>query len=323
MKCAGCYKEGADGYCSGCRRKLFDGKKVSHVLSFDQPTADNLVEYHEKTKRLSISGVQLKYSLRLEKKELQLTVKGGQYILKPVPPGLIAFHDQAPENEHLTMQIAKQVFKIPVAENALIFFRDGSPAYITRRFDVNPDGTKQLQEDFAQLIGKSRQQDGENYKYEGSYEDIGQFIQSKVSAPIPVLESFFKQVLFNSIFSNWDAHLKNFSLIQTEFGDHVLSRAYDLMCTVLHAPSESDTALDLYEGDFESSHYRQFGCYGRPNFEELALRLGLLPSRSSRIINELLSQKDEVEKMIEHSFLDLSTQDQYLLVYQDKIRRFT
>ena len=323
MKCAGCYKEGADGYCSGCRRKLFDGKKVSHVLSFDQPTADNLVEYHEKTKRLSISGVQLKYSLRLEKKELQLTVKGGQYILKPVPPGLIAFHDQAPENEHLTMQIAKQVFKIPVAENALIFFRDGSPAYITRRFDVNPDGTKQLQEDFAQLIGKSRQQDGENYKYEGSYEDIGQFIQSKVSAPIPVLESFFKQVLFNSIFSNWDAHLKNFSLIQTEFGDHVLSKAYDLMCTVLHAPSESDTALDLYEGDLESTYYQQFGCFGRPNFEELALRLGLLPSRSSRIINELLSQKDEVEKMIEHSFLDLSTQDQYLLVYQDKIRRFT
>ncbi|MCE2832794.1 MAG: HipA domain-containing protein [Chitinophagaceae bacterium] len=323
MKCAGCYKEGADGYCSGCRRKLFDGKKVSHVLSFDQPTADNLVEYHEKTKRLSISGVQLKYSLRLEKKELQLTVKGGQYILKPVPPGLIAFHDQAPENEHLTMQIAKQVFKIPVAENALIYFRDGSPAYITRRFDVNPDGTKQLQEDFAQLIGKSRQQDGENYKYEGSYEDIGQFIQSKVSAPIPVLESFFKQVLFNYIFSNGDAHLKNFSLIQTEFGDHVLSRAYDLMCTVLHAPSESDTALDLYEGDFESSRYRQFGCYGRPNFEELALRLGLLPSRSSRIINELLSKKDEVEKMIEHSFLDLSTQEQYLHFYQDKIRRFT
>ena len=205
----------------------------------------------------------------------------------------------------------------------MIYFRDGSPAYITRRFDVNPDGTKQLQEDFAQLIGKSRQQDGENYKYEGSYEDIGQFIQSKVSAPIPVLESFFKQVLFNYIFSNGDAHLKNFSLIQTEFGDHVLSKAYDLMCTVLHAPSESDTALDLYEGDLESTYYQQFGCFGRPNFEELALRLGLLPSRSSRIINELLSKKDEVEKMIEHSFLDLSTQEQYLHFYQDKIRRFT
>lgn len=322
MKCAGCYKEGADGYCSGCRKKLFDGKKVSHVLSFDQPTADNLGEYYEKTKRLSISGVQLKYSLRLEKKELQLTVKGGQYILKPIPPGLIALHDQAPENEHLTMQIAKQVFNISVAENALIYFRDGSPAYITRRFDVRPDGTKWLQEDFAQLIGKTRQRDGENYKYDGSYEEIGHFIQSKVSAPIPALESFFKQVLFNYIFSNGDAHLKNFSLIQTEFGDHVISRAYDLMCTVLHAPSESDTALDLYEGDLESSHYQKFGCFSRQNFEELALRLGLLTSRSKRIIDDLLSKRDEVTDMIEHSFLDLSTKEQYLHFYQDKIRRF-
>lgn len=322
MKCAGCYKEGADGYCSGCRKKLFDGKKVGHVLSFDQPTADNLGEYYEKTKRLSISGVQLKYSLRLEKKELQLTDKGGQYILKPIPPGLIALHDQAPENEHLTMQIAKQVFNIPVAENALIYFRDGSTAYITRRFDVRPDGTKWLQEDFAQLIGKTKQRDGENYKYDGSYEEIGHFIQSKISAPIPALESFFKQVLFNYIFSNGDAHLKNFSLIQTEFGDHVLSRAYDLMCTVLHAPSESDTALDLYEGDLESSHYQKFGCFGRPNFEELAQRLGLLPSRSSRIIDALLSNKEKVKQMIMYSYLDDPVKTKYLEHYTDKLGRF-
>lgn len=322
MKCAGCYKEGADGYCSGCRKKLFDGKKVGHVLSFDQPTADNLGEYYEKTKRLSISGVQLKYSLRLEKKELQLTDKGGQYILKPIPPGLIALHDQAPENEHLTMQIAKQVFNIPVAENALIYFRDGSTAYITRRFDVRPDGTKWLQEDFAQLIGKTKQRDGENYKYDGSYEEIGHFIQSKISAPVPVLEGFFKLVLFNYIFSNGDAHLKNFSLIQTEFGDHVLSRAYDLMCTVLHAPIESDTALDLYEGDFESRHYQRFGCFGRPNFEELAQRLGLLPSRSSRIIDALLSNKEKVKQMIMYSYLDDPVKTKYLEHYTDKLGRF-
>jgi serine/threonine-protein kinase HipA len=172
------------------------------------------------------------------------------------------------------------------------------------------------------LIGKTKQRDGENYKYDGSYEEIGHFIQSKISAPVPVLEGFFKLVLFNYIFSNGDAHLKNFSLIQTEFGDHVLSRAYDLMCTVLHAPIESDTALDLYEGDFESRHYQQFGCFGRPNFEELALRLGLLTSRSNRIIDDLLSKRDEVAHMIEHSFLDLSTKEQYLHFYQDKIRRF-
>jgi serine/threonine-protein kinase HipA len=45
-----------------------------------------------------------------------------------------------PANEHLTMQIARQVYGIETAENALIFFKDGAPAYITKRFDVKEDG---------------------------------------------------------------------------------------------------------------------------------------------------------------------------------------
>ena len=76
MKCYGCYKDDIDGYCTTCRKKLFDGRKVSHVLSIDTPGADNLTAYQEKTKRLSISGVQLKYSMKLEGKALVLTEKG-------------------------------------------------------------------------------------------------------------------------------------------------------------------------------------------------------------------------------------------------------
>ncbi|HQT21521.1 hypothetical protein [Daejeonella sp.] len=45
-------------------------------------------------------------------------------------------------NEHLTMQIARQVYGLKTAENALIFFQDGTPAYLTKRFDVKEDGTK-------------------------------------------------------------------------------------------------------------------------------------------------------------------------------------
>lgn len=323
MRCFGCYKENVEGYCSSCRKKLFDGKKVSHVLSFDTPKAENLPDYQEKTKRLSISGVQLKYSLRLEKKELQLTEKGGQYILKPIPPiALIVMQDQAPENEHLTMQIASQLFKISVAENALIYFKDGAPAYITRRFDVKTDGSKHLQEDFAQISGKTKKKDGENYKYDGTYEDIGTLIKEKVGASLPVLESFFRLVLFNYIFSNGDAHLKNFSLIQTEFGDYILSKAYDLMCTVLHTPNESDTALDLYKGDMESEFNQQYGYFGRPNFEELADRLDLMPSRAKAIIEFLLTKQDEVLAMIENSFLKEEAREKYGRYYLDKLKRF-
>src|SRR4051812_46871225 len=117
MKCFGCYKNGIEGYCTACRKKLFDGKKVSHLLSFDAPRADNLPTYQEQTKRLSISGVQLKYSLKLYQDQLILTENKGEYILKPIPPSILMVQpDQAPENEHLTMQLAAQLFSIPVAE---------------------------------------------------------------------------------------------------------------------------------------------------------------------------------------------------------------
>lgn len=324
MKCYGCYKENIEGYCATCRKKLFDGKKVSHILSFDAPKEENIPAYQEKTKRLSISGVQLKYSLKLEEKELVLTEKKGEYILKPVPPvSLIVMQGQAPENEHLTMQIASQLFNIPVAENALIYFRDKAPAYITRRFDVKPDGTKHLQEDFAQISGKTKKSDGDNYKYSGTYEDIGKLIREKVAAYPPVLEDFFKVVVFNYVFSNGDAHLKNFSLIQSAFGDYMLSKGYDLMCTVLHTPNESDTALNLYKGDMDSKFYSKNGYFGRPDFETLAERIGLISKRAQHIVDTILGQQNEVLSMVYSSFLSDEAKEKYIHYYKDKIKRFS
>ncbi|MEO8771331.1 MAG: HipA domain-containing protein [Ferruginibacter sp.] len=323
MKCPGCYKENQKGYCAKCRKLLFDGKKVDYVLAFDTPKATNLPDYQEKTKRLSISGVQLKYSLRLENNNLVLTEKGGQYILKPIPPStFIVEQDQAPENEHLTMQIAKQIFKIPVAENALIYFKDNAPAYITRRFDVKPDGTKHLQEDFAQIGGKTKKSDGDNYKYNGTYEDVGKLIKEKVAAYPSILEEFFKVIVFNYVFSNGDAHLKNFSLIQSEFGDYTLTKAYDLMSTILHTPSESDIALDLYKGDLDSEFYSTFGYFGRSDFETFSGKLGLILKRARHIIDTILSNQNEVFGMINNSFLSDDAKAKYIHNYKDKIVRF-
>lgn len=320
--CPGCYRPNVEGFCLNCRKLLFHGKMVSHVLPFDAPTADNLQLYQEKTKRLSISGVQLKYSLRLEGKELVLTEKGGQYILKPIPPTtLIALPDQAPENEHLTMQIAAQIFGIRTASNALIYFKDGTPGYITRRFDVKPDGTKFLQEDMAQISGASRHTRGENFKYQATYEEIGLLIQKHVAAYQPALENFFTLVVFNYLFSNGDAHLKNFSLIQTQMGDYNLSPAYDLMCTVLHTPNETDTALELFNRDFESDFYSQYGFLGQFEFRSLAEKTGILPIRTTRILTQLLSSRKEVYEMIEKSFLSNEMKLKYQNCYLEKLRR--
>ena len=205
---------------------MFDKARVPVVLSFDAPKADNIAAFQEHSKRLSISGVQLKYSVRLENGELKLYDRNGQYILKPIPPAKQLINiDDAPENEHLTMQIAEQFFKINTAANALIHFKDGQPAYITRRFDVKPDGGKYMQEDFAQLTNRTKHTHGETFKYEGTYEEIGILIKKFVAAAVPALEKFFQLVIFNYVFSNGDAHLKNFSLIRDDSGeDHATDR---------------------------------------------------------------------------------------------------
>jgi serine/threonine-protein kinase HipA len=52
-----------------------------------------------------------------------------------------------------------------------------------------------------------------------------------------------KLLIFNYLFSNGDAHLKNFSLLETPLGDYRLSPAYDLLNSSLHI-NDRDFALD-------------------------------------------------------------------------------
>lgn len=321
-KCSGCYKDGVEGYCPRCRKQLFDGKNVSHILDFDPPRANNLPLYQEKTKGLSISGVQLKYSLKLDGKKLVLAEAGGQYILKPIPPtAQIVAAEQAPENEHLTMQIASKVYGINTAANGIIYFKDGTPAYITRRFDLKADGSKYLQEDMAQISGRTKQTAGENFKYEGTCEEIGHLIEKYVAAAMPAKENFFTLVVFNYLISNGDAHLKNFSLLQTDMGDYTLSPSYDLMSTVIHLPTETDVALQLFDGDLDESFYSSYGFYGQSSFRELGKRIGLLPQRSERILTQLLSKSEDVCRMAGESNLSERVKDTYVKAFKDKVRR--
>ena len=127
-----------------------------------------------------------------------LTAKGeqGTYILKPIPRDIKKVI-QVPANEHLTMQITKQVYNINTAENAMIIFKNGEPAYITKRFDINPEGVKLGKEDFATLAGKTVDTEGVDFKYEYSYEEAGQLIKNFIPAYKIEIEKFFGLVVFN------------------------------------------------------------------------------------------------------------------------------
>ncbi|MFN8349053.1 MAG: HipA domain-containing protein [Spirosomataceae bacterium] len=323
-RCLSLYKQRpGEGFCNKAVKMLFRGRKVAAYLDFDAPQylLDNA--FSSNIQQISISGVQLKHSLRLAGNHLQLTQSGGEYLLKPIPVGRFQYLDLAPENEHLMMQIAAQVYGIETASNALIYFKNGEPAYLVKRFDVREDGRKWLQEDFSQIKQVSRQQNGENYKYEGSYEEIACLIQKHCAAwPIEV-EKFFKLVIFNYLFSNGDAHLKNFSLIQTAFGDFSLTPAYDLFCTAVHTPFESAMALDLFANDYFTNAYNTLGYYSYADFYEFGIRVGISHQRTEKIIQLLSNRSDSVQQMIDNSFLPISLQHLYWQQYQSRWKALT
>ena len=320
--CPGTLAEGFTTYSPLCIRYLFDNKKVSHVLPYDTPAKDEVVaeQFMENRKRISISGVQEKLSVVLDKNILRLTNQGeqGTYILKPIPRDLKKV-DQVPANEHLTMQIAKQVYGINIAENAMIFFKDGSPAYITKRFDVKPDGTKWGKEDFATLAGKTKDNAGPDFKYEYSYEELGLLFQKYVAAWKIEIEKYFVLVVFNYAFSNGDAHLKNFSLLENKSGDYLMAPAYDLVDTRLHV-DDTDFALSkkLFVDNHQSPAWKKSGHASAADFLEFGKRIGMQESRCTKLLAPFLERQADVESLVNRSFLDVPSKRAYLLHYNTK-----
>jgi serine/threonine-protein kinase HipA len=252
---------------------------------------------------------------------LEMTEAGGQYILKPIPHGELQHLDAVPVNENLTMQIARQMFGIRVAENALVEFEDGEVAYLVRRFDVQEDGSRHMQEDFAQIAGRSEESHGKNYKYDFSYEEIGDLIRKHVAAYQVEIEKFLHLVVFNYLVHNGDAHLKNFSLIRNEeCGDYTLTPAYDLLNTRLHVPYETRTALALFKDDFETESYQINAFYAYDDFQELANRLGLHPARFKRFMRSAVSREREIFSLIGRSALPEECKQVYKQSVRDSIR---
>lgn len=320
--CPGTLAEGFNSYSPSCLRNLFKGKKVSHILNYEQPERNEAVAeaFIENRKHISISGVQEKLSLLMEKNRLRLTKEGelGTYILKPIPRDLKKV-DQVPANEHLTMQLAKQVYGINTAENALIFFKNGTPAYITKRFDIKEDGSRLGKEDFATLANKTTDNGGANFKYDYSYEELGLLIQKYVPAWRVEIEKYFSVVVFNYLFSNGDAHLKNFSLLETVRGDYLLSPSYDLINTRLHV-DDSDFALDrgLFIDDFKSDTYKRNGHPCHQDFRIFAKRIGVRDSRADKLMDPFLQKQPMVDTLINRSFLKDENKRAYLQLYRTK-----
>ena len=274
---------------------------------------------NQNSRRISISGAQAKYSLRIISKELEPTDNNGTYILKPATNMQFRLFADMPANEHITMQMAKQIFKLNVAESALLRFTTGEYTYLTKRFDIRNDGSKILQEDLAQTAGLSSDANGSNFKYESlSYEEIADILKQYVSASSIAIEQFFKVLLFNYLVCNSDAHIKNFSIYSPhQDGVYELTPAYDLINTSLHA-DDFRTALDLFkdEENYNGKFLKDNGFYGASDFLEFARRIGIVEKRAKKFIRDITAHIPEMDEMLDKSFLS----DEAKLQYKENIR---
>ncbi len=327
--CPSSLQDNFDSYSPKSSRLLFGTTKVSPFLEF------NIDEFRKNklekgvvypAQHISVSGVQEKFPAVIDNGKIRVAKSGERstHILKPAPwDNVLVNRNQIPANEHLTMQIASQVYGIQTAENGLCFTPDGHAVYITRRFDVLPDGSKVRMEDFAVLIGKDKKIVGSLFKYEGSYEDIANAIKENTSVSIIEIERFFTIVVFNYIYANGDAHMKNFSLIQKD-SELVLSPAYDLMNTCLHIEDDDFGLEGGLSPDIEKSDvYDRTGHPCRLDFERFATKIGLPNRRIKRILDRFMAVPDDTKQLVAKSFLTEKMKRNYLRIVNERISRYT
>jgi serine/threonine-protein kinase HipA len=307
MICHGCFKsiKKNEEFCSSCETKLFDRSRVSSILQFNWDDLTDRILGSPNS--FSISGVQPKGFIGKVKTDLLLpTIDEGHsyYIVKPELRKM-KLSEESPANEHLTMQMARQIFDIRIAECAFLKFKNGDPVYLTRRFDFNDDDTKLLQEDFVSILEVIKN-DEEMYKYDArTYENIADRLSLLDKIEL------FRILLFNFLIGNGDAHLKNFSILQIPEVGNRLSPSYDLLNTKLHT-NDAPMALNLLKRKERTDRPRANTYnYSFTDFREFGENIGIRPALIENIKIEFEKSFEIIYEFVDRSFLGNEAKEKY------------
>ncbi|TWB29659.1 type II toxin-antitoxin system HipA family toxin [Nitrospirillum bahiense] len=135
-------------------------------------------------------------------------------------------------------------------------------ALVVKRFDRTEDGRKLRAEDFAQILCKPRGADFGG-KYDASYEEVAGVIRKYSARPAIDLLRFYRRLVAFVLVSNADAHLKNFTLLETPEGLR-LSPVYDVVNVGVYPQFSQQLALSI-AGNFvslESVNQRLLAAFG-------------------------------------------------------------
>lgn len=303
-KCPLSYDQAEGRYLPSALRRLHP--RLTDMDDLPLTSQELRQEAAERADKLSIQGVQPKLSARLSLKHqrFELIDRGGRFILKPQHPQ----YQAVPENEDLTMKLAAFA-GIEVPDHGLVYTRDGELTYWIRRFDrVGRHGKLPL-EDFAQLLGESR-----DTKYRSSLEKVAEALERFATFPQIEAAKLLRVVLFCFLCGNEDHHLKNFSLL-TESGLVRFSPAYDLLCTtiLLKRPKE-ELALPLRGKKSKLNPDDLLDYYAKE-------RLGLTDPVIEQVMVELAQGFAVWPQLLERSFLPGALQRKYAKLVTERLER--
>ncbi|TKT75654.1 HipA domain-containing protein [Aquamicrobium sp. LC103] len=178
-----------------------------------------------------------------------------------VPPTL---YPGLPEAEHAAMMLCRMI-GVETAPCRLIstsaidgipdaFLSDGPMALVVDRFD-RPGGGRRIHiEDGGQIIGAV----GERKYTMATYETILNMIRRfSTDWRADVLEGM-RRIIADVLIGNGDNHLKNWSFIFPAPGEIRLSPAYDIVPTVLYAPSDTLALRFAGTHSFANVTFRRF-----------------------------------------------------------------
>ena len=291
---------GDGDYHSHCLRGLF---RTSKVPSLDIEVSKLHLAALEMIGHTSLSGIQKKIAVNLasSRATLRVAAEGGAYILKPQTD----MYPSVPENEHVTTRLA-QLADIDVSPNGLVPLKDGSLAYIVKRFDRLPDGHKLRQEDFCQLAEKSPKE-----KYQGSGEACVKLLRKYASEPLIEILKLYRLLLFTWWSGNGDMHLKNFSLVAGQDGIARFTPAYDLLCTRLVIPNDTLALPSLGKKDnLQRGTWLKFADYCQ-----------LPPKAAERVLDKQASILNDARRLIDRSFLPDEQKEAYKQLLDDRNAR--
>jgi serine/threonine-protein kinase HipA len=279
---------------------------LSGLETFNYTAEQQRNEAYHRASKMSIQGVQPKVSaiLNIRNGRFQIVDKGGRYILKPQHE----YYPQLPENEDLTMRLAK-IAGLEVPLHGMIWTKDDSLTYFIKRFDRKGQKDKVPVEDFAQLAGLSR-----DTKYDYSMEKLVVLINRYCTFPAVEKVKLFRLTLFNFIIGNDDMHLKNFSIINKE-KQILLSPCYDLVNTVIeYKEPQEEIALPIRGRKNRLTREDIIDYFGKGI-------CGLTDKTVDSTLEDIIRAKPEWTEEILNSFLSPGMQEKYNALIASRFER--